>query len=100
MPALPVSLLGDNHVCPIIMPNGVPHVGGPVTKAGQTIVRVTGRHVAVVGGQTLCTGLPGPDAMAMGSAFVRITGRPVVRITDMTSHGGQLVVGSPIVRSA
>ncbi|MFN3145168.1 MAG: PAAR domain-containing protein [Paracoccaceae bacterium] len=82
------------------MPNGVPHVGGPVTNPGQTIVRVTGRHVAVVGGQTTCTGMPGPDPMVMGSPILRIMGSPVVRITDMTSHGGQLVVGSPIVRSA
>ena len=97
---MPVSLLGDNHVCPVIMPNGVPHVGGPVVSPGQAIVRVTGRPVAVVGGQSICTGLPGPDPLVKGSAFVRICNMPVVRITDQTGHGGMLVVGSPFVRSA
>ena len=100
MPAMPVSLLGDTHVCPMILPNGVPHVGGPVVNPGQTFVRVTGRPVAVVGGHTICTGGPWPDPMVKGSMIVRIAGCPVRRVTDMTSHGGKMVTGSPIVRSS
>ncbi|MBS0123539.1 PAAR domain-containing protein [Thetidibacter halocola] len=99
MPAMPVCLLGDLHVCPIVMPNGVPHLGGPVTNPGQAIVRVTGRPVAVVTGQTICTGVPCPDPMVKGSLIVRIMGLPVMRVTDLTSHGGQMTTGSPIVRS-
>lgn len=100
MPAMPVSLLGDHHVCPMPAPSGGAHVGGPVINPGQVIVRVTGRPVAVIGGQCVCVGLPGPDPLVKGSAFVRITGKPVVRVTDSTAHGGQLVVGSPIVRAS
>lgn len=100
MPARPVSLLGDNHICPMINPGPIPHIGGPVVQPGQTIVRVTGRPVAVVGGQTLCTGVPVTDPMVQGSPIVRICGMPVMRIGDSTAHGGKLVMGSPIVRSS
>lgn len=100
MPGRPVSLLGDFHACPAINPGPVPHVGGPVVQPGQAFVRVTGRPVAVVGGSTLCAGVPCTDPMVMGSAIVRITGRSVMRIGDATAHGGKLVVGSPIVRAS
>ena len=95
----PVCCQGDMHVCPIVVPPGVPHVGGPVTNPGQTIVKIAGRYAAVVTGQTTCTGMPGPDPIVKGSAIVKIMGLPLVRVTDMTAHGGQMVVGSPFVRS-
>lgn len=100
MPGKPVSLLGDHHVCPMVNPGPVPHVGGPVVDPGQGIVRIAGRPVAVVGGKTLCVGVPCSDAITSGSAIVRIAGKPVTRLGDSTSHGGKLVVGIPFVRAS
>jgi uncharacterized Zn-binding protein involved in type VI secretion len=95
-----ISLLGDNHICPMVNPAGVPHVGGPVINPGQSFVRITGRPVAVTGGHTFCTGMPGPDAIVKGSTIMRIGGRQVARVGDRTAHGGTLVFGSPYVRSS
>lgn len=98
----PVCTTGDMHACPMMTPATppIPHVGGPVTVPGQIIVRVMNMPVAVVSGQTLCTGMPGPDPMVRGSTMVRITGMPVMRIGDGTSHGGVMISGKPTVRVA
>jgi len=95
----PVSLLGHAHVCPKIDPGPKPHIGGPVTDAGQSLVRFNGIPVAVEGGTCLCTGLPGPDGLSRGSSLVRINGKAVMRIGDSTAHGGKMVVGVPTLRS-
>ena len=97
--AIPVSLLTHMHVCPAINPGPIPHVGGPVNNAGQFHVRVTGLPIAVVGGTTICTGVPCPDAMIMGNPNVRIMKKPVMRIGDSCSHGGKMVQGIPFVRA-
>lgn len=100
MSSKPISLLGHMHVCPLVNPGPVPHVGGPVVDPGQSFVRVTGLPMAVVGGTTMCTPVGASDPMAMGSTIVRISGKPVMRIGDPTGHGGKMVMGVPFVRSS
>lgn len=94
--AKPVSLMGHNHVCPMVDPGPKPHVGGPVVNPGQTMVRVNGLPMATVGGTCTCVGPP--DTMNQGSAIVKIMGKGVVRMGDGTAHGGTLVMGFPGVR--
>ena len=38
-----------------------------------------------------------PDATAMGSTTVLVGGRPLVRMGDMTLHGGMIAAGCPTV---
>jgi uncharacterized Zn-binding protein involved in type VI secretion len=50
---------------------------------------------ARVGDMATCVGPP--DVIAKGSATVLIGGMPAARMTDMTAHGGIIVVGCPTV---
>lgn len=95
----PIAVLGSMHVCPKVDPGPKPHVGGPVTGAGQSHVKFNGIPLAVEGGQCLCTGMPGPDKMNKGSSQVKINGKGVMRIGDSTAHGGKLVMGIPTLTS-
>lgn len=97
---IPVCLQGHMHVCPLVNPGPVPHVGGPVTNAGQATVTVNSIPIAVVSGQTICSPVGASDPLVKGSAIVRIQGKPVVRIGDSTGHGGAMVMGIPFVRMA
>lgn len=110
----PVCCLGDMHLCNMTVPPtpvspGMKHFGGPVVVPGQFHVRIMGRPVAVVSGLTTCMvqvlppaapPVPMPDPMVKGSMIVRINGLPVMRITDLCSHGGQMQTGNPIVKIA
>lgn len=93
----PVSLLGHNHVCPMVDPGPKPHVGGPIVNPGQAIVRVNGQPMATVGGTCTCVGPP--DTLTQGSSVVKIMGKGVVRMGDGTAHGGKVVMGIPTVRA-
>jgi uncharacterized Zn-binding protein involved in type VI secretion len=94
--AKPVSLIGHNHVCPMVDPGPKPHVGGPIVNPGQVFVRVNGQPMATVGGTCTCVGPP--DTLTQGSGIVKIMGKPVVRLGDSTAHGGKVVMGVPTVR--
>ncbi|MGL4236461.1 PAAR domain-containing protein [Tabrizicola sp.] len=91
----PIATLGHMHVCPKVDPGPKPHVGGPVSNAGQSLVTFNGIPVAVEGGDCLCTGMPGPDGMSKGSSLVKINGKGVMRIGDKTAHGGVITTGVP-----
>ncbi len=91
----PAARLTDMHVCPLVNPGGVPHVGGPITGPGAPTVMIAGMPAAVVGDMCVCTGPP--DTIAMGSTTVLIGGKPAARMGDTTAHGGSIVVGSPTV---
>ncbi len=54
----------DMHVCPLVNPGGVPHVGGPVIGPGCPTVLIAGMPAAVVGDMLVCTGPP--DSIVMG----------------------------------
>lgn len=86
------------HVCPLVNPGGVPHVGGPITGPGAATVLIAGMPAAVLGDMAVCTGPP--DTIAMGSATVLIGGKPAARMGDSTAHGGTIVAGCPTVMIA
>lgn len=96
----PLAIIGMMHVCPVVDPGPKPHVGGPIVDAGQFHVRFNGILWAVEGGAAICTGLPGPDKHVKGSSIVRINGKGVMRIGDMTAHGGKIVSGVPPITVA
>lgn len=85
----------DMHVCPMVNPGGVPHVGGPVLPPGAPTVLIGGLPAACVGDMLVCTGPP--DSIVMGSATVLIGGKPAARMGDSTAHGGTIALGCPTV---
>jgi uncharacterized Zn-binding protein involved in type VI secretion len=93
MPA--AARAGDMHVCPMVEPGPVPHVGGPILPPGVPTVLIGGMPAAVVGDKCVCTGPP--DSIAKGSATVQIGGKAAARMGDSTSHGGSIVAGCPTV---
>lgn len=91
----PAARITDMHVCPMVNPNGSPHVGGPILPPGEPTVMIGGQPAAVVGDMATCAGPP--DSIVMGSATVLIGGKPAARMGDSTSHGGTIVQGVPTV---
>jgi uncharacterized Zn-binding protein involved in type VI secretion len=85
----------DLHVCPMVNPGGVPHVGGPVIGPGTPTVLIGGMPAAVLGDSCVCAGPP--DTIVKGSATVLIGGKPAARMGDSTAHGGSIVAGLPTV---
>lgn len=91
---LPAARISDNHVCPMVNPGPVPHVGGPIS-VGSADVLIGFMPAARLGDMCICTGPP--DTIAKGSATVLINFMPAARQTDMTAHGGTIVMGCPTV---
>lgn len=91
----PAARIGDMHVCPLVNPGPVPHVGGPIVGPGAPTVLIAGMPAAVMGDTCICTGPP--DTIAKGSATVMIGGKPAARLGDTTAHGGSIVAGAPTV---
>ncbi|MCK9640151.1 MAG: PAAR domain-containing protein [Prolixibacteraceae bacterium] len=87
----PAARLTDMHVCPMVEPGPVPHVGGPISSPGVPTVMIGGLPAAVVGDQCICSGPP--DSIAAGSSTVMIGGKPAARLGDSTAHGGSIVLG-------
>jgi uncharacterized Zn-binding protein involved in type VI secretion len=91
----PAARIIDMHVCPMVNPGGVPHVGGPVLPPGAVTVLIGNLPAAKVGDKCICIGPP--DSIVKGSATVLIDGKPAARIGDSTAHGGTIVAGCPTV---
>ncbi|NNE77543.1 MAG: PAAR domain-containing protein [Pricia sp.] len=91
----PAARITDMHICPMVNPGGVPHVGGPILPAGEPTVLIGGMPAARVGDMALCAGPP--DTIVMGSSTVMIGGMPAARLGDSTAHGGTIVAGAPTV---
>ena len=91
---LPAARVSDMHACPM-WSGVVPHVGGPVLPPCAPTVLIGFLPAARIGDMLVCAG--GPDTIATGSATVLICGVPAARITDLTAHGGVIVVGCPTV---
>jgi uncharacterized Zn-binding protein involved in type VI secretion len=87
--------LTDMHVCPMVTPPGVPHVGGPIIGPGAPTVLIGNLPAAVLGDSCVCVGPP--DTIIMGSTTVMIGGTPAARMGDPTVHGGTIVIGCPTV---
>jgi uncharacterized Zn-binding protein involved in type VI secretion len=91
----PAARTGDMHICPMVNPGSVPHVGGPIMPPGCPTVLIAGMPAARVGDMATCTGPP--DTIASGSATVQIGGMPAARMGDSTAHGGLILAGAPTV---
>ncbi len=89
MPA--AARVNDMHVCPMVNPGPVPHVGGPVLPAGEPTVLIGGMPAARMGDMAQCSGPP--DSIVSGSGTVLIGGMPAARLGDATAHGGSIVMG-------
>lgn len=91
---MPSARIGDMHVCPMVNPGPVPHVGGPISIGAPTVL-IGGIPAARIGDMAVCTGPP--DVVCTGSAGVIIAGKPAARLGDSTAHGGKVVAGCPTV---
>lgn len=87
--------VSDMHVCPMVNPGGVPHVGGPVLPPGVVTVLIGGLPAATIGDMCICAGPP--DTIIVGSVTVLIGGKPAARVGDSTAHGGTIIIGCPTV---
>ena len=83
------------HVCPMVNPGPVPHVGGPILPACSLNVLTGNLPQARVTDKALCAGPP--DTIVKGSTGVFVNNLPAARIGDMTAHGGVIVAGFPTV---
>ena len=83
------------HICPMVEPGPVPHVGGPILPAGEPTVLIGGLPAARVGDKAVCVGPP--DTIIAGSGTVLIGGKPAARMGDSTAHGGSIILGCPTV---
>ncbi|HVK17140.1 MAG TPA: PAAR domain-containing protein, partial [Fimbriiglobus sp.] len=92
--SLPAARITDMHVCPM-WTGVVPHVGGPILPPACITVLTVGLPAARLGDMAVCAG--GPDVIAFGSPTVLIGGMPAARMTDITAHGGVIVMGAPTV---
>ena len=90
----PAARIGDMHVCPMVNPGPVPHVGGPIITGAPTIL-IGFMPAARVSDMCVCVGPP--DTIVMGSMTVIVSGMPAARIGDSTAHGGKVVAGCPTV---
>jgi uncharacterized Zn-binding protein involved in type VI secretion len=90
----PAARISDMHVCPMVNPGPVPHVGGPVTMGAPTVL-IGNMPAARMGDMAVCVGPP--DSIIKGSATVMICNMPAARMGDSTSHGGTIVAGYPTV---
>jgi len=91
----PAARVGDMHVCPMVNPGPVPHVGGPISGPGASTVLIGGMPAARATDMAVCSGPP--DVLLPGSSTVPIAGMPAVRLGDATAHGGSVVTGLPTV---
>lgn len=91
----PAARVGDMHVCPLVNPGPVPHVGGPISGPGAATVLIGGMPAARTTDMAVCSGPP--DVLLPGSSTVLIAGMPAVRQGDSTAHGGSIVAGLPTV---
>jgi uncharacterized Zn-binding protein involved in type VI secretion len=68
---LPAARIGDNHVCPMVMPGvpPVPHVGGPFVMGSPTVL-VGNMPQSRVNDQLICVGPP--DTAVMGEPTVLV----------------------------
>jgi len=85
---------GDMHVCPMVSPSGVPHVGGPIIQ-GSPNVLIGNLPAARLGDQATCIGPP--DVIVKGSGTVFINNMPAARQGDSMAHGGTISAGFPTV---
>jgi uncharacterized Zn-binding protein involved in type VI secretion len=90
----PAARITDMHICPMVT-GLVPHVGGPIVGPCSINVLTGSLLQARVTDMCVCVGVP--DIIVKGSPTVLVNNLPAARITDITTHGGVIVVGWPTV---
>lgn len=90
----PAARMSDMHVCPMITPPAIPHVGGPILGGCPTVL-IGSLPAARLSDMATCVGPP--DSIVKGSATVMIGNMPAARMGDSTAHGGTIVLGFPMV---
>lgn len=88
----PAARVGDEHACPMVEPNGTPHVGGLIIGPGCVTVIIEGKPAATTSDACGCAGPP--DKITGGSTGVFIGGKPAARVGDSCEHGGVVIGGS------
>ena len=87
----PAARITDMHVCPLVTPPGVPHVGGPISAPSAPTVLIGKLPAAGPGSVTVCVGPP--DAVAGCSPKTLLSKMPASRMGDSCAHGGTIVLG-------
>jgi uncharacterized Zn-binding protein involved in type VI secretion len=87
---MPAARVTDMHTCPAT-DGPVPHVGGPIIPPGAVTVFIGGLPAARMGDEAVCVGPP--DVITLGSFTVFTCDQPQARMTDITAHGGVIVLG-------
>jgi uncharacterized Zn-binding protein involved in type VI secretion len=85
---------GDQHTCPMLNPDGSPHVGGSIA-AGHPTTLVCYMSAARMGDPATCTGPI--DTITGGASHVLIGYMPAARLGDKTQHGGVITEGCSTV---
>jgi uncharacterized Zn-binding protein involved in type VI secretion len=93
MPA--AARISDNHTCPMVNPNGSPHIGGLILPPGVPTVLIGGQPASVMGDMCTCAGPP--DSIILASTTVFIGGKGAARMGDSTAHGGSITAGCTTV---
>jgi uncharacterized Zn-binding protein involved in type VI secretion len=92
---MPAARIGDMHVCPLVNPGPVPHVGGPISLGAGTVLTAK-MPQARMGDMAVCVGPP--DSIAMGSPTVFVEKMMAARVGDPSVHGGSITgPGAPTV---
>lgn len=90
----------DAHICPMINPGPLPHVGGPVMPVCEPTVLIGALPAARKGDNAMCTPVATPDAIATGIPTIKIGGLDAAITCSMTMHGGMISSGCPTVMLA
>jgi len=92
---MPAARLSDMHICPMVTPPGIPHVGGPIMTPGAPTVLIEELPAATLGSMATCVGPP--DTVVLGSFTVLLDCMPAARLGYMSAHGGTISLGAPTV---
>jgi uncharacterized Zn-binding protein involved in type VI secretion len=88
----PAARITDDHACP--KPS---HIGGPITQPGEPTVLLGNVAAARYSDMAQCTGTAEPDNVSMGAPTVVIGKLLAGRLGESMEHGGNVVVGFPLV---
>jgi uncharacterized Zn-binding protein involved in type VI secretion len=91
----PAARLTDMHVCPLVNPGPVPHVGGPILPACSANILIGNLPAARLTDKASCVGPV--DVIVQGSPTVLFNNLLAARMGDRTAHGGVIVMGMPNV---
>ncbi len=91
----PVARQDDLHICPMVdpSPKNNPHLVGKIIGPCSSTVFVDNRPIALVDDQVGCQNTI-PAKIILGSMTVFCENKAVVRIGDMSNHGGVVFTGS------